>query len=101
MKDPEPAQGIDRLIHEPARLSILTVLANVEEADFVFLLGTTGLTRGNLSAHLGKLENGDYISATRTYDQTPRTTYRLTTTGTHSINQYINTMETTLQDLRP
>ena len=47
---------LDRLIHEPGRLAILTVLSSVNAADFVFLQRTTGLTKGNLSSHLTKLE---------------------------------------------
>jgi hypothetical protein len=46
---------LDRLIHEPDRLAILTMLSSVNAADFVFLQRTTGLTRGNLSSHLTKL----------------------------------------------
>ena len=48
---------LDRLIHEPGRLAILTVLSSVTDADFVFLLRATGLTKGNLSSHLSKLED--------------------------------------------
>ena len=47
---------LDRLIHEPARLLIVTILSTVESADFLFLQRETGLTKGNLSAHLSKLE---------------------------------------------
>ena len=47
---------LDRLIHEPARLAIMTVLSAVKAADFVFLQRATGLTKGNLSSHLTKLE---------------------------------------------
>jgi DNA-binding transcriptional ArsR family regulator len=48
--------GVDRVIHEPARLIIVTVLYAVEEADFLYLMNANGLTKGNLSAHLAKLE---------------------------------------------
>ena len=48
---------LDPLIHEPARLAILTVLSSVKEGDFTFLLRATGLTKGNLSSHLSKLED--------------------------------------------
>ena len=96
---PTPAD-IDRLVHEPARLLILTVLTNAEEADFVFLLRTTGLTRGNLSTHLTKLESAEYVSSTRTYDTSPRTTYRLTDAGSGAIADYVATMEATLAGLR-
>jgi len=54
--------AIDRLVHEPARLSILAVLNVVDRADFTFLLRQTGLTRGNLSSHLSKLEEASYVS---------------------------------------
>jgi len=52
---------LDRLIHEPARLAILTVLSSVRAADFVFLQRTTGLTQGNLSSHLTKLEDAGLV----------------------------------------
>jgi DNA-binding transcriptional ArsR family regulator len=52
---------LDRLIHEPGRLAILTVLSSVQAADFVFLQRTTGLTKGNLSSHLTKLEEAGLI----------------------------------------
>src|ERR1039457_4635004 len=53
---PEPSDELilDRLIHEPARLAILTVLSSVRDADFVFLQRATGLTKGNLSSHLDR-----------------------------------------------
>ena len=43
---------LERLVHEPARLSILTHLYVISRADFVFLMRQTGLTRGNLSSHM-------------------------------------------------
>ena len=49
---------IDRVIHEPARLMLVAILAAVEEADFQILHQTTGLTKGNLSVHLSRLEEG-------------------------------------------
>ena len=51
---------LDRLIHEPARLLIVTILASAASADFLFLQRETGLTKGNLSAHLSKLEGAGY-----------------------------------------
>ena len=53
--------NIDRLIHEPARLIIIATLYAVESADFLYLQGETGLTKGNLSSHLSKLEAGEYV----------------------------------------
>jgi DNA-binding MarR family transcriptional regulator len=58
---------VDRLIHEPARLMIVMILYSVKEADFLYLLRETGLTKGNLSAHLAKLEEAGYIHIEKTY----------------------------------
>ncbi len=63
---PEPFEGLaglDRLIHEPARLAILTALSACESAEFLFLQRLTGLTKGNLWSHLSKLEAADLIWA--------------------------------------
>ena len=51
MNDLRGVTDLDRLIHEPARLLIVTILASVVSADFLFLQRETGLTKGNLSAH--------------------------------------------------
>ena len=48
--------NLDRLVHEPARLAVMALLYVVESADFTFVMNQTGLTWGNLSAHLSKLE---------------------------------------------
>ena len=58
---------LDRLIHEPARLLIVTILSTVESADFLFLERETELTKGNLSAHLSKLEEAGYVNIEKTY----------------------------------
>ena len=58
----EEIAGLDKLIHEPARLAIMTILSTVESADFLALQHLTGLTSGNLSVHLSKLVEGKLIS---------------------------------------
>ena len=58
---------INRLIHEPSRMAIMGVLASIEQADFKYLLGTTGLTKGNLSRHLTKLEDAGYVEIIKTF----------------------------------
>lgn len=74
--------AIDRVVHEPARMAILSVLDGVEEADFVFLQRALQLTKGNLSAHLGKLETAGLIVATKTFvGRMPRTRLRITPSG--------------------
>lgn len=80
---------LDRLIHEPARLLIVTILSTVESADFLFLQRETGLTKGNLSAHLSKLEDAGYVKIQKTFKgKLPLTVCKLTTAGTKAVAQY-------------
>lgn len=80
---------LDRLIHEPARLLILTILASVASADFLFLQRETGLTKGNLSAHLSKLEEAGYVKIEKTFKgKLPLTVCRLTSAGQKALTQY-------------
>jgi DNA-binding transcriptional ArsR family regulator len=80
---------LDRLIHEPARLLILTILSPVASADFLFLQRETGLTKGNLSAHLSKLEEAGYVKIEKTFKgKLPLTVCKLTVTGKKALAQY-------------
>ena len=80
---------LDRLIHEPARLLIVTILSTVESADFLFLQRETELTKGNLSAHLRKLEDAGYVKIEKTYKgKLPLTVCKLTAAGTKAVTQY-------------
>jgi DNA-binding HxlR family transcriptional regulator len=80
---PEPDELVlDRLIHEPGRLAILTVLSSVKAADFVFLQRTTGLTNGNLSSHLTKLEHAGLVAIEKKFvHKKPNTSVSLTRLG--------------------
>lgn len=81
--------GIDRMIHEPARLIIMTILNAVESGDFLYLQRETGLTKGNLSAHLAKLEAEGYISIEKTYKgKIPLTICRLSEAGRTAFGRY-------------
>ena len=81
--------GVDRVIHELARLIIVTVLYTVEEADFLYLMNADGLTKGNLSAHLAKLEEAGYIRVEKTYrGNIPQTLLSLTFDGRRAFEQY-------------
>ena len=98
--DLQPIADIDRLVHEPARLMILTILCVVESADFVFLMRQTGLTRGNLSSHMTKLEAAGYIEIKKEFvDKIPRTLLRLTDTGREAFQAYRQDMIQVLEDL--
>lgn len=91
--------GIDKLVHEPARLSILAFLSGVESADFLFLMKQTGLTRGNLSSHLSKLEAADYVKIKKEFvDKIPRTLLRITKTGRKAFKTYRKNMKRLLEE---
>lgn len=80
---------LDRLVHEPARLLILTILSTVASADFLFLQRETGLTKGNLSAHLSKLEEAGYVKIEKTFKgKLPLTVCKLTAAGKKALIQY-------------
>lgn len=80
---------VDRMIHEPARLMILTILSAVESADFLYLQRETGLTKGNLSSHLSKLEHAGYIEIEKTYrGKIPLTVVKLTKNGIDAFIEY-------------
>ena len=81
--------SLDRLIHEPARLMIMTVLYAVNEADFVYLQRECELTQGNLSSHLSKLEEVGYLIITKTFKgKYPLTTCKLTRKGREAFEEY-------------
>jgi len=83
--------GVDRLIHEPSRSSILETLASVESADFLYLQRETGLTKGNLSVHLAKLEEAGYVNIEKTYHgKIPLTLCRMTPAGRSAFDSYRN-----------
>lgn len=80
---------LDRMIHEPARLAIIMILSTVESADFLYLKRQTGLTRGNLSSHLSRLEDVGYININKTYrGKIPLTLCSLTDTGREAFKSY-------------
>ena len=84
---------IDKLIHEPARLKIIAQLYVVESADFLFLMSQTGLSQGNVSGHLGKLEDAAYVKIEKGYiGKRPQTVISLTKVGRERFKEYINNM---------
>jgi len=91
---------IDRLIHEPARLQIMTQLYVVEEADFLFLMRKTGLTWGNLSSHMSRLEAAGYIEIKKEFlDKKPHTILRMTANGRAAFNDYQAAIRKVFADL--
>ena len=99
-KDPNPLDEIDTVIHEPARLNIMAQLYVVESADFLFLMRQTGLTFGNLSSHLSKLEAAGYVSVKKEFlGKKPHTMLRLTEKGRVAFRRYMQSMKQLFSDL--
>ena len=84
---------LDRLIHEPARLAVLTILKGTGEADFLYLQRECGLTQGNLSSHLAKLEQAEYIGVEKKFKgKFPLTICRITGKGEAALAAYTQQM---------
>jgi DNA-binding MarR family transcriptional regulator len=93
---------IDRLVHEPARLMILANLYVLESADFVFLMNQVGLTWGNLSAHLAKLEEAGYLEIEKSFKgKRPNTLLRLTGQGRVAFREYTQKMKRVFNQIAP
>lgn len=91
---------IDRIIHEPARLIIMAHLYVVESADFLFLMQQTGLTFGNLSSHMSKLEDAGFIAVEKEFvDRKPHTMLSLTKSGRAAFKDYRKRMHSLFEDL--
>ena len=95
-----PLVDIDRIIHAPARLMILTYLYVVEHADFVFLMRLTKLTWGNLSSHMSKLERAGYVEVEKKFvGKKPHSIAKLTKPGREAFREYKQSMQEVLNDL--
>ncbi len=93
-KEPLNPLSIDRIIHEPARLMIVAILDTVESADFLYLLRATELTKGNLSSHLSRLEDAEYVCIEKKFEgKMPRTICYLTDNGRQAFETYKEQME--------
>ena len=92
--------SLDRVIHEPARLMIMTILYAVEEADFVYLQRECAFTQGNLSSHLSKLEEAHYLTISKTFKgKYPLTLCRLTRKGRQAFEGYSATLRCVINAL--
>ncbi len=81
--------GLDRLVHEPARLAILTVLSQAEYAEFGFLETACRLTKGNLSSHLSKLEAAGLVAIEKRFQgKRPQTRVAITDAGRQALAAY-------------
>lgn len=95
-----PLADIDRTIHSPARLMIMTNLYVVESAEFIALMNLTGLSWGNLSTHLSKLEEAGYVEMEKGFrGKKPYTMVRLTEAGRAAFKAYKEQMQGVLGEL--
>lgn len=85
---------LDKLVHEPARLALLTALSGCAEADFTFLQRLVGLTQGNLGSHLARLEDAGLVEISRGFaGRQPRTRVRLTDGGREALDAHWASLE--------
>lgn len=98
--DPQMFADIDKVIHEPTRLMLMSYLYVVASADFLFLMRETGLTRGNLSSHMSKLEEAGYVRVKKEFvDKKPRTLFTFTDEGRAAFRLYRENMKRVLNSL--
>ena len=91
----EEIAGLDRLVHDPSRLAILTALSACQSADFLFLQNLTGLTGGNLSSHIRKLEEAGLLQTEKKFvGRRPNTQVQITPTGRTAIQTHWEQLET-------
>jgi DNA-binding MarR family transcriptional regulator len=98
--DRHPLIDLDRTIHSPARLMVMTYLYAVESADYIFLQNLTGLTWGNISSHLSKLEEEGYVAIEKEIvGKKPHSMVHLTQSGRKAFREYKQSMQQVLSDL--
>jgi DNA-binding transcriptional ArsR family regulator len=91
--------ALDKVIHEPARLVIMTILSSCQSADFLFLQRLTGLTKGNLSSHLSRLEEAGLLRIEKQFvGKKPHTQVALTDKGYGAIEQHWQFLESLRRD---
>lgn len=98
--NPQDLLSINRLVHEPARLLILTILAGAKRVEFTFLEKMSGLSKGNLSSHMSKLEAAGLINIKKRFrGKRPLTELSLTVTGRKALDTYRQQLASVMQAL--
>ena len=88
-------QELNPLLHSQLRLAIMSILMNVEEADFVYLKEKTESTAGNLSVQIDKLSSAGYILVAKGMSgKRPRTVCSVTDAGREAFEQYVEVLKT-------
>jgi DNA-binding transcriptional ArsR family regulator len=93
-EDLVPFPEVDRIVHEPARLAIMTVLSSCRSADFLFLQSVTGLSKGNLSVQISRLEQAGLVTVDKSIvKKKTLTKISLTGQGIEVMERYWKTMD--------
>lgn len=88
---------LNPLLHSQLRLAVMSILMNVEEADFVYLKEQTESTAGNLSVQLDKLATAGYLEIEKSFaGKRPRTVCRITDGGREAFEEYVAALRTYL-----
>ena len=89
---------LDPLLHSELRLAVMSLLVELEEADFVYLRENTQATAGNLSVQLDKLSAAGYIMVEKTFEgKKPRTICRITPVGLQAFENYVDALKSYLK----
>ena len=100
-RKPSDLKKLDRLIHEPVRLMIVSQLYVVESADFLFLQHQLEITPGNLSSHLSKLEEAGYVEIVKEFiERKPHTALQLTKKGRLAFKEYRKNLKQVFTDIK-
>jgi DNA-binding MarR family transcriptional regulator len=98
MEDFNPAE-VDKLIHAPIRLGIMTILNSVDKVNFIYLREKLDVTDGNLSSHMEKLEKAGYVNVKKSFvDKKPNTVYSITEKGKKAFRSYLEHLEKILEE---
>jgi DNA-binding MarR family transcriptional regulator len=99
--NPEPFLQLDRVIHEKGRLAIMSMLAASPELSFTEMRDTLNMTDGNLTTHIRTLQEAGYVSVTKSFrENRPLTTCALTTAGKKAFTNYINLLDSIVQQTK-
>jgi DNA-binding MarR family transcriptional regulator len=101
MPQPIDFKSIDPIIHAPARMAIMAILIQTDEVDYTFLSEELGLTDGNLTTHMKKLEENGYVRCNKGFiGRKPRTSYRVTAKGRAAFERYLDALEAVVDRTR-
>lgn len=85
---------LNPLLHSQLRLAVMSILMNVDEADFTYIRKATNSTAGNLSVQIDKLSSAGYIEVTKKFDgRKPKTTCRITHKGQDAFAKYVEALK--------